>query len=86
MRVIAQDGKIDIPYERMIIQINFYDNKTIIAYDTVTWEADQLDMAKYSTTEKTIEVMEKLYRAYASGAKVFLFPQDDEIEEDKKND
>lgn len=86
MRVIAQDGKIDIPYERMIIQIDFYDNKTIIAYDTVTLAADPLDMAKYSTTEKTIEAMEKLYRAYASGAKVFLFPQDDEIEEDEKND
>ena len=65
MRVIAQGGKIDIPYERMIIQIDFYDNKTIIAYDTVTRAADPLDMAKY---------MEKLYRAYASGAKVFLFP------------
>lgn len=92
MRIISQDGKIDLPYEQISISIDCDDERTIIAYAVSSgtiWE-----LAEYSKKEKAEEVMKMLregYRNYQTTRsrdgyyfafdypKVFRFPPDSEV-------
>lgn len=86
MRVISQDGTIDLPYEQVIIQCfkkNIYFlNKNLIGVEQLI--CDRV-VAKYSTEEKAKKAMEMLrkeYQKYASQnyMKVFQFPAEEELE------
>lgn len=95
MRVISQDGKIDVPYENFVFSIlNSGGNYGIVAVKNVA-EPPELFLnsliATYSTEAKTIKAMEMLREAWVNEAIefthgiyhrniVFQFPQDDEIE------
>ncbi len=65
MRVISQDGTIDLPYEQVIIQCfkkNIYFlNKNLIGVGQLICD---MVVAKYSTEEKAKKAMEMLRYAY----------------------
>ena len=65
MRVISQDGTIDIPYEEVIIQRFgreiYFLNKNLIGVEQLV---SDMDIATYSTEEKAKKAMEMLRIAY----------------------
>lgn len=58
MRIISQDGTIDLPYEQVIITRH---DKRIYLMENLTKD---VEIAKYSTEEKADEAMEELRMAY----------------------
>ena len=58
MRIISQDGTIDLPYEQVIITRH---DKSIYLMEHLT---EDVEIAKYSTEEKADEAMEELRVAY----------------------
>lgn len=95
MRVISQDGTIDVPYENFVFGITL-DNYISAVMNTAVRPTEVVNgiMAKYSSREKALKVMELLRESYLKFAKatnndsfytffdnpkVFLFPADDEV-------
>lgn len=72
MRIISQDGMIDIPYEKFVFSIT-KDNRIVatIGCTASPEEAYFSTIAKYSTQEKAMKVMEMLRNAYAGMPVVF---------------
>ena len=72
MRLISQDGKIDIPYENCVVYVlaNYYYNNEkmcseIAGYIIKTHTGDDYwDLGVYSTKEKALKVMEMLQQQY----------------------
>lgn len=66
MRVLSQDGRIDLPYENIGISINSLDNKEIIAYPTGGYSYDDKywSFARYSNELKAKRALEMLHEAY----------------------
>lgn len=65
MRVISQDGTIDVPYEMVVIQrfkedIYFLNRNLTGVEDLV----NDIGLAEYSTEEKAIKAMEMLRKVY----------------------
>lgn len=58
MRIISQDGTIDLPYEQVIITRH---DKSIYLMEHLT---NDVEIAKYSTEEKAKKAMEMLRDAY----------------------
>lgn len=93
MRLISQDGMIDVPYEQVCIGIDYRNDKRIYAIGVNSQDnEDGSTMARYSTPEKAKEAMEMLHKTYLqSGVEqtykekwfipqnVFVFPQEDEL-------
>lgn len=65
MRVISQDGTMDIPYEEVIIQRFrsriYFLNKNLTGVESLS---DDVQIAEFSTEEKAIKAMEMLREAY----------------------
>ena len=65
MRIISQDGTIDMPYEMVIIQRFksriYFLNKNLTGVEPLT---DDMQIAEYSTEEKAKKAMEELRYAY----------------------
>lgn len=95
MRVISQDRTIDVPYENFVFGITL-DNYISAVMDTAVRPTEVMNgiMAKYSSREKALKVMELLRESYLEFAhatnndsfytlfdnpKVFQFPADDEV-------
>ena len=95
MRVISQDGTIDIPYDSVIIQRFggeiYFLNKNLIGVEQLV---SDMDIATYSTEEKAQKAMEMLHndyydhvaeKTYHEGAyyihPYFRFPKDEDVEE-----
>ena len=72
MRVISQDGTIDIPYDSVIIQRFgreiYFLNKNLIGVEQLV---SDMDIATYSTEEKAKKAMEMLRKAYAGNVVMF---------------
>ena len=64
MRLVSQDGMIDVPYESSNISINFNSQNKIIAWRFGCEDCEIVNMATYSTKEKALKVMEMLRKAY----------------------
>lgn len=93
MRIISQNGKIDLPYEQVGVQINNLNKKDIIAYPIHVAGESYWTLAKYSTKENAEKAMEMLrteYENYQQARsseyyfafdypKVFRFPQDSDV-------
>ena len=95
MRIISQNGTIDIPYEQCVIQRFrekiYFLNKNLTGIEQLV---SDMEMATYSTEEKAEKAMEMLrnvYLEYEKGMsteywfafnfpKVFQFPQDEDVE------
>lgn len=80
MRIISQDGTLDIPYEQVIIQRFrseiYFLNKNLTGVERL---CSDMVIAKYSTEEKALKAMEMLRNAYVSMPILF---QNVEITED----
>ena len=67
MRVISQDGTIDMPYESVVIQRFgreiYFLNKNLTGVEHL---ASDMDIAKYSTEEKAKKAMELLRMVYVN--------------------
>lgn len=65
MRVISQDGTIDIPYDNVIIQRFrsriYFLNKNLTGVESLS---DDMQIAEYSTKEKAIKAMKMLREKY----------------------
>lgn len=65
MRVISQDGTIDMPYEEVIIQRFksriYFLNKNLTGVESLS---DDMQIAEYSTEAKAIKAMEMLRKVY----------------------
>ncbi|WP_075678519.1 hypothetical protein [Roseburia sp. 831b] len=65
MRVISQDGTIDVPYEQVVIQrfnrVIYFLNKNLTGVESVI---NDMEMASYSTEEKAKKAMEMLREKY----------------------
>lgn len=65
MRVISQDGTLDMPYEMVIIQRFrsriYFLNKNLTGVESLN---DDMQIAEYSTEEKAKKAMEMLRIAY----------------------
>lgn len=59
MRVISQDGTMDVPYENVVL---YQDEKEIMCIFSGVYIGRKL--ARYSTTEKTEKAMEMLRKVY----------------------
>ena len=94
MRLISQNGEIDVPYEKVILGICDQNNGqeyVIYAYHD---SPRPLFIATYSNTDKALKVMEMLREKYLeyctartseywfafNNPKVFKFPADEEVE------
>lgn len=93
MRIISQNGKVDLPYEQIAIAIDYDYKMTIIAYAVNSDDDTIWKLAEYSTKEKAEKVVEMLRTEYGNYQqaksseyyfafnypKVFRFPQDSEV-------
>lgn len=83
MRVISQDGTIDIPYEMVVVKrfgnAVYFLNRNLAGVEN---QVSYIELAKYSTEEKANKAMEELRYAYMchSIAKMGKTPPD-EIDE-----
>lgn len=84
MRVISQDGKRDIPYDRFCFSI-MEDNCICVSIEP---HVRPRIVAKYSNRQKSIKAMEMMHDAYRGVSKnvamitecrIFQFPKDDEV-------
>ena len=86
MRVISQDGTIDIPYDSVIIQRFgreiYFLNKNLIGVEQLV---SDMDIATYSTEAKAQKAMEMLRETYQYGKRVAV-PKFDESGIDKEDD
>lgn len=65
MRIISQDGTIDIPYEQCVIQrfkqCIYFLNKNLTGVEQLL---SDMEIATYSTEEKAEKAMEMLHKSY----------------------
>ena len=86
MRVISQDGTIDMPYEQVVIQRFkndiYFLNKNLTGVERLV---NDMVVATYSTEEKAKKAMEMLRSDYKRCIKchylmTFQFPEEEELE------
>lgn len=71
MRVVSQDGRIDIPYDNFVLKI--IGNK-IVAYSANDLDGyETITLATYVSGKDLLRGMRELRKAYNNGAKVFKF-------------
>ncbi len=63
MRIISQDGKVDIPYEHYLFETTENASGTHVIYASCH-PTDLYGVAEYSTKEKALKAMEMLRDAY----------------------
>lgn len=93
MRIISQDGKVDLPYELVSISTHARNSWQVIARPLTNVDRLFCVMGEYSTEEKAVKAMEELRTEYGNYKqaksseyyfafdypKVFRFPQDSEV-------
>lgn len=66
MRIISQDGTIDVPYEQVVIQrfekSIYFLNKNMTGVEQLV---SDMEIASYSTEAKAEKAMEMLHNAYS---------------------
>lgn len=89
MRILLQDGMIDAPYETVAVNIwnkidnRFGRNAFCVYMHSISINAKEVVMAKYSSYEKALKAMQMLREVnenLENTTKYFVFPADDEIE------
>lgn len=83
MRVISQDGAIDVPYEissfsMAVWKYNGVEHVAIYCHNSST--AEETKMAEYHTEEKAKKAMGLLRNEYVKHKSVFCFPSDKKLE------
>ena len=90
MRLISQDGMIDVPYEHGSLCIGFIKGEEHLIYTISYYNYSSqrgTKLAEYSSKAKALKVMEMLQKQfldyccnYHSQSGVFYFPKDEEVE------
>lgn len=84
MRIISQDGMIDIPYENFVFGVT-KDNSIVAIRDAVARPSGIVHgvVAKYSTEAKAKKAIEMLHDEWndCGQAGLFQFPKDEDAEE-----
>lgn len=80
MRLVSQNGEFDVPYGNAVLSRT---GNIIRVYVPIVGEKGTV-MARYSTEEKAMQVMEMLLDAYHDAKKTnstsaLYFPKDDEV-------
>ena len=78
MRVISQDGTMDLPYELIAFSIGYNGNKSenyIFVHSTIFGTDRGTIVARYSTEEKAKKAMDLLHETYVG--KLFLSVNED---------
>lgn len=88
MRLISQDGGVDIPYEMSALSIGNFLGKTVIYVSSKLLDEKPFLLATYSSKEKALKVMGNLRKVFSKAPEygdeyfedlVFQFPKDDEV-------
>ena len=66
MRVISQDGMIDVPYEKCCFSMDYRNTTKVIMWDIRSTSRDIVTIAMYSTQEKAMKAMEMMREKYLS--------------------
>lgn len=66
MRVVSQDGMMDVPYERYCFGLDYRNTCDVIAWDTLSSADDIVVMGYYNSEEKAMKAMEMLREKYLS--------------------
>ena len=82
MRVISQDGTMDVPYEMSIV---WCEDSGAVLLQPIGETGEYQTFAKYSAEEKAKKAMEMLRDTYQYGKRVAV-PKFDESEIDKEDD
>lgn len=96
MRLISQDGTLDVPYEQVVIQRYkekiYFLNKNLTGVEELV---NDMEIASYSAevkAQKAMEMLREKYKDYAKATnktdfytffgytKVFQFPSDEDVE------
>ena len=88
MRVISQDGTIDVPYDYFSLSIagakivsgKVEDRNVFYIFCHNLSSSNGTKLAGYSTQAKAIKAMKMLREVYSMKFEAFQFPQDNEIE------
>ena len=91
MRVISQDGTIDVPYDYFSLSIagakivsGMVEDRNVFSIFCHNLSSPNgTKLAEYSAEAKAVKAMEmcrEVYRIYDTDHVIFRFPQDDEIE------
>lgn len=89
MRLISQDGMVDVPYEQAIIECEACERNGGEVFHIIFARTTRntFSVARYSTEAKALKVMEMLREEYLETVydyrtrpKVFKFPDDSEVE------
>lgn len=84
MRIISQNGNIDLPYEDTVIHTEYFKLEPGVV--VAIFKGEKYTLGRYSTGEKAIKAMKMLREAWKfedgiyHGNIIFQFPQDSEIE------
>lgn len=65
MRLISQDGGVDIPYEISALIIEDFGSKVVIFASSMLFKEKTFVLGSYSSTEKALKVIEDLKKAYS---------------------
>ena len=71
MRVISQDGMMDVPYERYCFGLDYRNTCDVIAWDMLSSADDIVVMGYYNSEEKAMKVMEMMRSTYTGLPVVF---------------
>lgn len=69
MRIVSSDGRLDIPYEWVIVR---NDDGSLIAFD---YNYNVYRIGKYNSRERARYVMGEIRNAYMLGRKVYTMPE-----------
>lgn len=71
MRVISQDGMMDVPYEKYCFSMDCRNTTKVIMWDIRSTSRDIVTIAMYSTKEKAMKAMGMMRSAYAGVPVIF---------------
>lgn len=90
MRLISQDGEIDVPYEHGSLFQGFIKGEEHLTYTISYYNYSSqrgTKLAEYSSRDKALKAMEMLRKEYLETVydyrtkpKVFQFPKDEEVQ------
>lgn len=74
MRILSQDGRVDLPYEKIGLSAGFDDGKEIIAYPIERTSLDDgfWSLARYSSADKVKKAMEMLRQSYHGNIRPYM--------------
>ena len=87
VRIISQDGTMDVPYEMVVIQ-RYRNAIYFLNRNLAGAEGIDIKLAEYSTEEKAIKAMEMFRKAYTGSVAIFqnVEPTDKVVEALKRQD